>query len=163
MEEREEMVGEALPEGVERGEGVEAVPDGTEVVLEADGEEVAASVTVEEAEGDEEERAEGEMTSDAPRVPWGISLNDAAWFFTRLPDGSRILQFNPVQRHPQLGAMAMPPGVSMYFSAEGWAMFQRDVENDGVKPKVQPAKPAILKATQMPRPQMERRHPRRRG
>jgi hypothetical protein len=65
--------------------------------------------------------------SEAPVLPWEISLKNAGWFITDQPGGGKQLKLVPIAGSPQ-GPVPVGVAVEVCFSAEAWEKFKGDVE-----------------------------------
>lgn len=81
----------------------------------------------------------------APVMPWAINLNSCTRHWSRAPNGGIRLHLTVAQPTRE-GYMLMAPQIIVPFSGEGFAEFQREVANGGVKA------PVIETATVVPDP-----------
>jgi hypothetical protein len=65
--------------------------------------------------------------SEAPVMPWEISLKNATWFIDDLPDGAKQLKLMPLT--PLGDGRQAPVGfaIEVQFPAQVWAAFAADV------------------------------------
>lgn len=80
----------------------------------------------------------GPEPEGAPVMPWDITLRSCVRHFSRGPNGGIRLHFTVAQPIREGYAMS-PPQIVILFSADAWAEFQREVANNGVKPRIQTA------------------------
>lgn len=66
------------------------------------------------------------MDSNVPVMPWEISLKNAGWFITDLPDGGKQLKLLPLAASPQ-GSVPLGVAVEVVFDKNGWDKFCSDV------------------------------------
>jgi hypothetical protein len=64
--------------------------------------------------------------SEAPVMPWEISLKNAGWFIEDTPEGGKRLKFLPLAQTPH-GNAPLGVAVEVVFDKNGWDKFCGDV------------------------------------
>lgn len=71
-----------------------------------------------------------------PPITPHLVVDNSVTSYIRTDDGGTILCFTPIVMLGDQGAL-QPPQIRIEFSPDGWEIFRREVEADGVKSNIQ--------------------------